>query len=58
MSTTLPRAALDNTRPYSVKLAEGQFLRLVAIKRRTGVPVPEQIRRAIEAHLGKEEKSK
>jgi hypothetical protein len=44
--------------PYSVKLYEGQFIRLTAIKRQTGVPVPEQIRRAVEAWLRLQEKKR
>lgn len=46
---------LDNERAYSLKLNEGQFKRLDAVRHRTGVLVSEQIRRAIEAWLQRQE---
>ena len=54
----LPQAAIDNDRPYNLKLYHGQLLRLDAVKHRTGVPVPEQVRRAIEQWLEKYEHSR
>ena len=45
------QAEINHDRPYNLKLYENQFLRLTAVKQRTGVPVPEQIRRAIEQWL-------
>jgi hypothetical protein len=54
----MPKAALDNDKPYSLKLAAGQFLRLTAVKQRSGVPVPEQIRRAIDAWLKVQERGR
>jgi hypothetical protein len=42
---------IDHDAPYTVKLLAGQRVRLMLVKQRTGVPVAEQVRRAVEAWL-------
>ena len=57
MTTDLEPRPLD-TAPYGLKLREGQRKQLEVIEYRTGVPVPEQIRRGVDLWLKQQESSK
>jgi hypothetical protein len=58
----MPRAKPDTAKPgaltakvYGLKLREGHLERMQQISYKTGVPIPEQVRRALEQWLTQQE---